>query len=58
MSGQTIGFIGLGNMGRPMAEHLIAGGHALRVHARRAEAMQPLAALGRIECALAVRPEV
>jgi 3-hydroxyisobutyrate dehydrogenase-like beta-hydroxyacid dehydrogenase len=51
MSGQTIGFIGLGNMGRPMAEHLIAGGHALRVHARRAEAMQPLAALGATACA-------
>ncbi|WP_369334440.1 NAD(P)-binding domain-containing protein, partial [Stenotrophomonas maltophilia] len=26
-----IGFIGLGIMGRPMAEHLIAGGH--RLHA-------------------------
>jgi 3-hydroxyisobutyrate dehydrogenase-like beta-hydroxyacid dehydrogenase len=51
MSGQTIGFIGLGNMGRPMAEHLIAGGHALRVHARRAEAMQPLVARGATACA-------
>jgi 3-hydroxyisobutyrate dehydrogenase-like beta-hydroxyacid dehydrogenase len=51
MSGQTIGFIGLGNMGRPMAGHLIAGGHAVRVHARRAEAMQPLVALGATACA-------
>ena len=51
MSGQTIGFIGLGNMGRPMAEHLIAGGHTLRVHARRAEAMQPLVARGATACA-------
>ena len=26
-----IGFIGLGIMGRPMARHLLAGGHALLV---------------------------
>jgi 3-hydroxyisobutyrate dehydrogenase-like beta-hydroxyacid dehydrogenase len=51
MNGQTIGFIGLGNMGRPMAEHLIAGGHTLRVHARRADAMQPLVARGAMACA-------
>ncbi|MGZ9029852.1 MAG: NAD(P)-dependent oxidoreductase [Burkholderiaceae bacterium] len=50
MSGQTIGFIGLGNMGRPMAEHLIAGGHTLRVHARRAGVMQPLVAHGATAC--------
>jgi len=51
MSGQNIGFIGLGNMGRPMAEHLLAGGHTLRVHARRADAMQPLVARGATACA-------
>ena len=28
----TIGFIGLGIMGRPMAAHLIAGGHSLFLH--------------------------
>ena len=28
----TIGFIGLGIMGRPMAGHLLAGGHTLFVH--------------------------
>ena len=28
----TIGFIGLGIMGRPMAAHLIAGGHTLFLH--------------------------
>jgi 3-hydroxyisobutyrate dehydrogenase-like beta-hydroxyacid dehydrogenase len=50
MSGQTIGFIGLGNMGRAMVDHLMAGGHALRVHARRAEAMQPFAARGATAC--------
>jgi 3-hydroxyisobutyrate dehydrogenase-like beta-hydroxyacid dehydrogenase len=50
MSGQTIGFVGLGNMGRAMVDHLMAGGHALRVHARRAEAMQPFAARGAAAC--------
>jgi 2-hydroxy-3-oxopropionate reductase len=28
----TIGFIGLGIMGRPMAAHLVAGGHSLFLH--------------------------
>jgi 2-hydroxy-3-oxopropionate reductase len=30
-----IGFIGLGVMGRPMAGHLLEGGHELFVHSRR-----------------------
>ena len=47
----SIAFIGLGNMGRPMVEHLMAAGHALRVHARRAEAMAPFAARGAVACA-------
>lgn len=51
MSGQTIGFIGLGNMGRAMAEHLMKGGHALRVYARKGQAMQPFAARGAVPCA-------
>jgi 3-hydroxyisobutyrate dehydrogenase-like beta-hydroxyacid dehydrogenase len=50
MSGQTIGFVGLGNMGGAMVGHLMAGGHALRVHARRAEAMQPFAERGATAC--------
>jgi len=50
MSSQTIGFVGLGNMGRAMVDHLMAGGHALRVHARRAEAMQPFVARGATAC--------
>ncbi len=29
-----IGFIGLGIMGKPMAGHLLAGGHALHLHSR------------------------
>ncbi|MHB1429500.1 MAG: NAD(P)-dependent oxidoreductase [Rhodocyclaceae bacterium] len=41
-----IGFIGLGGMGRPMAGHLRAAGHALTVWARRAESAAPLLALG------------
>ncbi|MGA8052470.1 MAG: NAD(P)-binding domain-containing protein, partial [Burkholderiales bacterium] len=30
-----VGFIGLGIMGKPMAGHLLAGGHELYVHGRR-----------------------
>ncbi len=47
----TLGFIGLGNMGGAMAGHLQAAGYALRVYARRAEAMQPFAARGATACA-------
>ena len=47
----TVAFIGLGAMGAPMAGHLLDAGHALRVHARRAEAMAPLAARGAVACA-------
>lgn len=41
-----IGFIGLGNMGAPMARRLLDAGHALVVHDLRAEAVAPFAALG------------
>jgi 2-hydroxy-3-oxopropionate reductase len=44
-----IGFIGLGIMGRPMAQHLIEGGHTLFIHTRSA----PPAALldaGAVRC--------
>jgi 3-hydroxyisobutyrate dehydrogenase-like beta-hydroxyacid dehydrogenase len=47
----TIGFIGLGNMGGEMVKHLIHAGHALRVHARRPEAMSSFVALGAISTA-------
>ncbi len=50
MSGETVGFIGLGNMGRPMAGHLLDAGYRLRVHARRPEAMQPLVERGAVAC--------
>jgi 3-hydroxyisobutyrate dehydrogenase-like beta-hydroxyacid dehydrogenase len=41
-----LGFIGLGNMGEPMARHLIKAGHRLVVCDRRADAGQELEALG------------
>ena len=47
----NLGFIGLGAMGTAMARNLLKAGHALAVHARRAEAMQPLVALGATACA-------
>lgn len=50
MSSDTLGFIGLGNMGRPMVTHLMAAGHRLRLYARRAEVMQPFAARGALAC--------
>jgi 3-hydroxyisobutyrate dehydrogenase len=41
-----IGFIGLGNMGAPMAGHLLAAGHPLVVHDLRPEAAGPLVTRG------------
>jgi 2-hydroxy-3-oxopropionate reductase len=46
MAKETIGFIGLGIMGRPMAEHLLRGGHRLVVYNRTPSKMEPLVALG------------
>ncbi|HEY6734043.1 MAG TPA: NAD(P)-binding domain-containing protein, partial [Roseiarcus sp.] len=45
-----IGFIGLGIMGRPMASHLVEGGHQLFVHARRAPPKE-LIDRGAVACA-------
>lgn len=42
----NIGFIGLGAMGRHMAQHLLNGGHRLGVWSRRAESAAPLVAAG------------
>ena len=39
---QPIGFIGLGNMGMPMASNLIDAGYKLKVYNRTAEKAQPL----------------
>jgi 2-hydroxy-3-oxopropionate reductase len=46
-----LGFVGLGIMGRPMALNLRKAGHALAVHARRADSMQPLIDAGATACA-------
>ncbi len=43
---ETIGFIGLGNMGRPMAANLLAAGHHMRVFSRKDESAAPLVAQG------------
>ena len=37
-----VGFLGIGNMGRPMAGKLLDAGHELWIHDIRDEAMQPL----------------
>jgi 2-hydroxy-3-oxopropionate reductase len=46
-----IGFIGCGVMGRPMALHLLRGGHRVAVWARRQEAAKPLLVAGAVACA-------
>jgi 3-hydroxyisobutyrate dehydrogenase-like beta-hydroxyacid dehydrogenase len=43
---KKIAFIGLGSMGGQMAHHLLRGGYALAVYARRASAMQPFVDAG------------
>src|SRR5262245_4090422 len=42
----TVGFIGLGNMGRPMASNLVRKGFALVVHDINLEPVKALEALG------------
>src|SRR5690606_17851525 len=43
---QEIGFVGLGNMGVPMAQRILAGGNAMVVSDMRAEARVELEAQG------------
>ncbi len=43
-----LGFIGLGAMGRPMAEHLLRAGHELAVWGRRPQSMAPLVEAGAV----------
>ena len=43
---QTIGFIGLGIMGRPMAKNLLKAGYPLVVHSRSQEPVQELVTAG------------
>ncbi len=42
----TIGFVGVGGMGLPMATNLLRAGHKLRIYNRTKEKAQPLAELG------------
>ncbi len=46
MPDKTIGFIGLGIMGAPMAAHLIRAGYPMVVYNRTPSKMEPLVALG------------
>lgn len=43
---QTVGFVGAGQVGAPMAERILAAGHRLRLYARRPEVRERFAALG------------
>jgi 2-hydroxy-3-oxopropionate reductase len=45
-----IGFIGLGIMGKPMAQNLSKAGYPLAVYARRSDMMQPLVNMGAVAC--------
>jgi 2-hydroxy-3-oxopropionate reductase len=47
---ETIGFIGLGIMGRPMARHLLDAGFPLAVHSRSPGPVDELAAAGARPC--------
>jgi len=46
MTPATIGFIGIGVMGRPMAIHLLEAGYRVAVYARRSDAAAPLVTAG------------
>ena len=46
MSNPTIGFIGLGIMGKPMARHLINAGYRLVIHNRSRAAVDELSKEG------------
>jgi 3-hydroxyisobutyrate dehydrogenase-like beta-hydroxyacid dehydrogenase len=50
---ETIGFIGLGNMGEPIAANLIQAGYALRVYNRTASKSAPLVAKGAVSASAA-----
>src|SRR4051794_34514166 len=47
------GFIGLGVMGAPMAQHLLAAGFGLTVHSRTHGRVEALVAAGAVDGALA-----
>jgi len=45
-----LGFIGLGIMGKPMADHLLAAGHTVNVYDVVSEAVKELASKGAVAC--------
>jgi 2-hydroxy-3-oxopropionate reductase len=47
---ETVGYIGLGIMGRPAALNLVRAGYTVQVYARRAESMTPLIEAGATAC--------
>ena len=51
MAKPTLGFVGTGIMGLPMALHLVAAGYPVRVWNRSAEKFAPLVAAGAVACA-------
>jgi 2-hydroxy-3-oxopropionate reductase len=46
----TLGFIGLGIMGKPMAGHLLAAGHKVHVYDRDAASVKELVSRGAVAC--------
>jgi 3-hydroxyisobutyrate dehydrogenase-like beta-hydroxyacid dehydrogenase len=46
MTNETVGFLGLGLLGMPMATHLVDAGHSLRVYNRTVSKAEPLVAKG------------
>src|SRR5215468_412898 len=53
MTSMRLGFIGLGNMGAPMAARLLDAGHTLTVFDTRSVALQPFTARGAVAAASA-----
>jgi 2-hydroxy-3-oxopropionate reductase len=47
----TLGFVGLGIMGRPMAANLLKGGHAVHLHSRSGVPAEVAALPGAVACA-------
>src|SRR4051812_23399402 len=50
----SIGLIGIGNLGRPIAENLLAAGYPLRVYSRTPEKAKPLVERGATQVARAI----
>src|SRR4051794_15226133 len=50
----SIGLIGVGNLGRPIAENLLAAGYPLRIFSRTPEKARPLVERGATQVARAV----